>query len=567
MRRMWIGLIGLAVACSAPEAPVSEEASAGEGLEVLEDVSERLAQYADTALTADLSSLSDLDRQVLGHLVEAGRLMDDIFLRQVAAGNGELQQAVLAYDGPDAEAIHAYYALNFGPWDRLDENAAFIGSAPHPEGAGYYPADLTREEFETYVDAHPEQADDLRSLTTVVRRDGDSLVSQRYSEAYAEWLEPAAAHLRTAAALTDNDSLKRFLEKRAEAFSSDDYYESDRAWMDLNAPVEVTIGPYETYEDALFGYKAAFEIFLTVDLPSESAKLTAYKAELPALERNLPIADEHKNLDRGSESPIRVVDIVYTGGDTKAGIQTVAFNLPNDEKVREEKGSKKVMLRNILQAKFDQILVPIAGKVVVPEQASEVTFDAFFAEVLHHELSHGLGPGKITVDGRETEVRLELKELYSATEEAKADVMGVHNILGLIERGVVAPEIGESLGSTFLAGLFRSARFGVLSAHGQGAVMQFNYLLEKGALEVTEEGLYRVVEEKFAEGIELLLHDFLMLHALGDYEGTVAFLGKYGKQSPELVAAIDRLNAELPVDIRPQYTQADALVAEARAAQ
>ncbi len=566
MRNLWIlTLSGLALACSAP-APAPPVAETEDTLEIAEDLDRRLAQYARTDLTADLSNLSDEDQLVLGHLVSAARMMDEIFLRQAWVGNPELLAEVKAHGGAQQADLEEFYAINFGPWDRIDENHPFLGSQARPEGAGYYPEDLTRDEFESYLADHPAAADALTSLTTVVRRDGEQLVAEPYSAVYSKWLEPAAEHLRQAASLTDNASLERFLEARAAAFASDDYYESDRAWMDLDAPVEVTIGPYEIYEDSLFGYKAAFTAFVTVNLPEESEKLAGYKAELPWLERNLPIPDEHKNLGRGSESPIRVVDIVFTGGDTKAGVQTVAFNLPNDERVREEKGSKKVMLRNILQAKYDQILVPIAARVLEPEQAAGLSFEAFFAEVLHHELGHGLGPGSITVDGRDTEVRLELKDLYSVTEEAKADVLGVYNILALIDKGMIDPEIGVSLSPTYLAGLFRSARFGVHEAHGQGVITQFNYLQEKGALEVTAEGRYRIVEEKFADGIRDLLHEFLMLHATGDYEGTKAFLERYGHPTDELVAAIDRLNAELPVDIRPVYTQADELVAASQSA-
>jgi hypothetical protein len=318
----------------------------------------------------------------------------------------------------------------------------------------------------------------------------------------------------------------------------------------------VTIGPYETYEDGLFGYKAAFESFVTVALPEQSAALARYVAELPWLERNLPIPDEHKNLDRGAESPIRVVDEVFTAGDARAGVATLAFNLPNDERVREAKGSKKVLLRNVMRAKYDRILEPIAREVLAPEDLEHLSFDAYFDFILHHELAHGLGPGRITVDGRETEVRLELRDLYSTLEEAKADVMGVYDILALVERGEMDAELRETLPATYLAGLFRSARFGLHEAHGRGVVAQFNYLLDKGALAVDEAGRFRVVEERFPGAIGELLHDMLMLQAEGDYAGTEAFLDRWGVATPELEAAIARLG-EVPVDIRPLFVSAD----------
>ncbi len=533
----------------------AEKATEGTTLNIADDVGERLKQYAPHDMTADLSALSDEDRAVLDLLVDGSRNMDEIFLRQVWADNPKLRADLERSTAPNSDAARAYFAINFGPWDRLDEMRPFIGDLEHPPGAGYYPIDAVQEEIEAYLDAHPDARDNLSGLTAVVIRDGDDFAAVPYSEAFKEWLEPAAAKMREAAAMTSHESLRRFLDSRADAFFSNDYYQSDKDWMDLDSPVEITIGPYETYEDGLFGWKSAFESFVTVTLPEESEALARFKAELPALELNLPIPEEHKNLDRGSESPIRVVDLVFAAGDTKAGVQTLAFNLPNDERVREEKGSKKVILRNVLRAKYDKVLLPIAQRVMAPEDVERVSFDAFLSEVLHHELSHGLGPGLITVDGRETEVRLELRDLYSTLEEAKADVMGTYNTLALAERGMIDQRVLDTLEPTYLAGLFRSARFGLHEAHGRGTVSQFTYLLEKGALEVSEDGLFRTVSEKFPSAIRDLLNLMLMLQATGDYDGTKEFLDTYGKATPELEAAIAKLE-EVPVDVRPSYPQA-----------
>jgi hypothetical protein len=562
--RYLTGIVCLALLGGLGCAP-AEQPGAGEdaavtmevaGLPVAADIEERLERYAPTEMTADLSGVPEGEQAVLVELIKAGQLMDEIFLRQVWVDNPDLRSAALAAGGP----LATFYEVNFGPWDRLAEMEPYIGAMPHPNGAGYYPTDMSKEELEAWVEENADDAEALKGLFTVVQREGDTLTAIPYSVAYREWLEPAAEHLRRAAELTSNHSLRTFLEARADAFFSDDYYESDKDWMELDSPVEVTIGPYETYEDGLFGYKAAFEAFVTVNLPEESAALDRFKNELPWLERNLPIADEHKNFDRGTESPMRVVDEIYVGGDSKAGVQTLAFNLPNDERVREEKGSKKVMLRNVLRAKYDKILVPIAERVLAADQVDSTSFEAFFAESLHHELSHGLGPGKITLDGRDTEVRLELKDLYSTLEEAKADVMGIYNILALIEKGEIAAELRDTLEATYVAGLFRSARFGVHEAHGRGVISQFNYLLEKGALEVDEEGRFRAVSENFAQGITDLLTDMLMLQATGDYEGTARFLDTYGRPSPSLLGAIDRLE-DVPVDVRPIYTTAEELLA------
>ena len=557
MRRTLICLAGLAALGLATAAQAADKKAPaktpGKELKVVSDIEKRVAQFAPTPLHADVSGLTAEDRKVLDKIVQAAKLMNEIYLRQAWTGNPAMREQLRSYTGPHAAAVREYFDINFGPWDRLAERQPFIGDKPHPKGAGYYPEDLTKEAFDDWAAKHPADKDKLTSTVTVIRRTPDGgLAAVPYSKEYAEWLKPAAKLLREAAALTSNASLKGFLTLRADAFESDDYYASDVAWMDLDAPVEVTIGPYETYEDDLFGYKAAFESFVTVNLPKESAALSRYKERLPWLERNLPIPDADKNLHRGTDSPIRVVDTWYSSGDNRAGVQTVAFNLPNDERVREAKGSKKVLLHNMMRAKYDKILIPIAHQVLDPAQVKDVSFDAYFNEVLHHELSHGLGPGSITVNGRKTEVRLELKELFSTLEEAKADVMGVYNILALIDQKEMPASLRHSLEPTYVAGLFRSARFGVDEAHGQGVVAQFNYLAKKGALVTDAQGRVRAVSEKFPGAIRDLLHDMLTLQARGDYEGTKKFLDTYGKPTQGLRDAIGRLKA-VPVDIKPVY--------------
>jgi hypothetical protein len=503
-------------------------------------------------LEADVSHLSEGDREALGHLVEAARIMDEVFRVQVWRGNPEFAERVAALEGPLAPAARDYYRIMMGPWDRLAEFESFVGDTPHPPGAGYYPVDMSVDEFEAWLDAHPEDREAFTSLHTMIVREGDRLVAVPYSEYFAEPLGRTAAALRAAAAATDNVSLRRFLELRADAFATDEYFESDMAWMDLDSAIEVVIGPYETYEDRLFGYKAAFEAFVCVTSPEDSAALAKFKAELPFLESSLPIPDEHKNFDRGAESPIRVADEIFTGGDANAGVRTLAFNLPNDERVREAKGSKKVLLKNIMRAKYDAILAPIATEVLPAHELDRLDFEAYFQFILHHELSHGLGPGTITVDGRETEVRLELRELYSAIEEAKADALGVYDIKMLVDRGVMDAEILEHLPWTYTAGLFRSARFGVTEAHGLGVVMQTNILLENGALEVTEDGRFRPVPERFFDGFEDLTRRLLMVQALGDYDGARQLVADYGTVSDAMRAGLDRLTT-IPVDVDPTH--------------
>ncbi len=527
-----------------------------EGLHMVDDIEARREQFMPQKLTAKLDHLSPGDRKALDLLIDAADVMDVIFRQQAWAGNAEFAKKLEALEGPQAQAARDYYRIMYGPWDRLVARETFIGDAKHPAGAGYYPEDMTKEEFEGWLAAHPEDEEAFQGLHTVIRRDGDKLVAIPYREFYSE-LKQAADLVNKAAQAASTPSLKKYLTSRAKAFLTDDYYQSDMDWMDLDGDLEIVIGPYETYEDEMFGYKAAFEAFLCVVDPDDSAALALYKDELPWLERNLPIPDEHKNLDRGSESPIRVADEVYTGGDTRAGVQTIAFNLPNDERVREAKGSKKVLLKNMMQAKYDAILVPIS-QYALPEGTQDlVSFDAYFNFVLFHELSHGLGPGVIEKDGEETEVRMELKDLYSPLEEAKADVMGMWALYELADKGVIEASLVDNLAWTVVPGLFRSARFGVTEAHGLGVVCQFSYLLEKGALAATTDGRLRPVLAKWRDGVRDLCRDLTMLQAHGDYDAAKAWVDKYGKVPPTMQKILDSLG-EIPVDVDPVYPIAEA---------
>ena len=521
-------------------------------LPVVEDLDVRLAAYVPTELAPDLDHLDSTQRAVLDKLVAASRIMNDLFREQATPCHRALAARIDEAPAQRQEGLRRYFRINFGPWDRRFHREPFFGEWPSPAGANFYPLDLTDQE-QTVISAPGSGFD---GLFTMVRRDNaGGLVAVPYSEHFKDELTAAAALLKEAAALTGNASLKAFLASRADAFLSDDYYASDMLWMDLDSTVEITIGPYETYEDGLFGFKAAFESFVTVTDPAESARLTKFKDELPWLESRLPIPDEYKNPNRGSESPIRVVDVVYAAGDTRAGIQTIAFNLPNDERVREAKGSKKVLLRNMMNAKFDRILVPIANTLVVPEQLEDLTSESFFLHTLWHEMSHGLGPGKITVDGRETEVRLELKDHYSTLEEAKADAMGEWTIFELHAAGrdYFPANIVREQATTYLAGLFRSVRFGIGEAHGQANAIQFNYLMEKKVLTWhPEQQRFSIDVEAFLPAMADLVGEICMLQAKGDYPGTDAFIGRYAVMTPVLETALAKL-AGIPVDLEPVF--------------
>jgi len=397
----------------------------------------------------------------------------------------------------------------------------------------------------------------------VIRRDAArKLIAVPYSTEYRSDLERAATLLKQAASLTDNDSLKKFLNIRAEAFLSNDYYESDLAWMDLDAPLDVTIGPYETYNDELFGYKAAYEAYVNVRDEQESAKLASFSEHLQDIENNLPLAPQYRNPKLGAASPIRVVNQVFSAGDGNHGVQTAAYNLPNDDRVIQQKGSKRVMLKNVQQAKFQTILTPIAAEVLAPGDRQYVDFDFFFTHILAHELTHGLGPHQITVNGRSTNPRQEMKELYSAVEEAKADVTGLFALQFLMDQGSPTVPHGEDaerkLYTTFLASSFRTLRFGLKEAHARGMAVQFNYLLDKGGFRSNPDGTFSVDFSKIKQAVRDLDHDLLTMEALGDYSGARQMLDSLGVIRPEVQRALDRLN-HIPTDIEPIFVTADQI--------
>ena len=524
----------------------------GGDLDVATDISERLGVYAEVDMEVPWDLLDERDRSTMNELYLAAKVMDELFMGQVSSENAALGEKVRASgDG----GLLALFELNFGPWDRVHDNEPFIGDEAKPPGADFYPFDMTKEEFEAHIAEHPKDKEAFESEFTVIRRtSGGGLEAVAYSSAYAEKLGEAAGHLEKAADLSKNESLSNFLNLRAKAFGTDDYFESDMAWMDVEGNLlDVTIGPYEVYEDNLFNYKAAFEAFLCIRDPEESRKLDGLKGYLLKLEKNLPIADKFKNLDRGTDSPISVVDVIFSAGDTKAGVQTIAFNLPNDERVHEAKGSKKVMLRNMCRAKFDKILVPIAEKVIDPDLLPLVTFDAYFNHILLHEFSHGLGPGRITLeDGTETTSDKAMRENHSTIEEAKADVVGQYNFYYLIDEGFYEDRLGNETAVTFLAGFFRSVRFGAESAHGRANMIAFNYLKEKGAYNLDADGYWTVDIEKAKVAVRELSSKILMLQALGDYEGSNDFIEKYGTMGPDVQASLARLG-DIPIDILSRF--------------
>jgi hypothetical protein len=523
------------------------------------------ARFAPTDISADLSKLSEADRRVLSKLVEASKIVDALFLRQVWAGNESMLMDLVRDQSAEGRARLHYFLINKGPWSRLDHDAVFVPGAPaKPDGANYYPEGASKAELERWMQSLPE-AERARAtgFFTVIRRSGSSFTLVPYSIEYQGELARAAGLLRDAAQLTNEPTLKTFLTKRADAFLSNDYYDSDVAWMELKGAIEPTIGPYEVYEDELFNYKAGFESYITVQDPVETAKLQKLAAELQDIENHLPIDPAQRNPKLGALAPITVVNEIYAAGDGNRAVQTAAFNLPNDERVVREKGAKRVMLKNVQDAKFAKILVPISKIVLPPGDQGALSFDAFFTHIVVHELMHGLGPHSITVNGRKTTVRQELKETYSALEEAKADISGLFAMQHMIDKGVMPKSLEQSLYTTYLASAFRSIRFGVNEAHGRGIAIQLNYLLDQRGFIINGDGTFAVNKDRVKEGVAGLTRDIMTIQAEGNYAKAKELGERMGVVRPEVKRALDKLDS-IPVDIEPQFTTADALVKRRR---
>jgi hypothetical protein len=525
-----------------------------------QDLDAMTRRFAPVEITVSASKLSDGDRKALVKLFEVARIFDKIYTRQIWSGNEALRARLEADKSPEGLLRMKYFSINMNPWSVLDHDAPFIDGVPQrPGGANFYPDDMTKEEFNSWVEKLPDaEKQKATGFFYTVRRDAARKLSVvPYNEEYKDLLEPAAKLLHEAAALTTNAGLKNFLSKRADAFLSNDYYASDLAWMDLDSPIEPTIGPYEVYMDDLFNYKAAFEAFITLRNDEETNKLAAFSKNLQDIENNLPINPKYRNPKLGASAPIRVVDEVLVGGEARAGVQTAAYNLPNDERVTREKGSKRVMLRNVQEAKFQKVLIPIARVALDTSQQSRIAFEPFFTHILAHELMHGLGPHTILVGGKQTTVRQQMKELGSALEEAKADISGLFALQYLIDKGVVPKSIEEPMYITYLAGAFRSVRFGINDAHGKGMALQFNYLMDLGAFEYNASaGTFKVNLARIKDASQRLTGDIMSIQAEGSYEKAKALLDKNVVIRPEMKAVLDKLT-EVPTDIVPSYPLAD----------
>ena len=523
------------------------------------------ARFAPTSIRADVSRLSAADRSVLAKLVEASKVLDALFLRQVWSGNEAMLLDLARDTTPEGRSRLHYFLLNKGPWSRLDHDEVFVPGAPaKPVGANFYPEGSSKADIEKWIQSLAE-ADRARAtgFFTTIRRTGSGLTAVPYNVEYQSELVRAAALLREAAASATEPTLKAFLTKRADALLSNDYYESDVAWMELKGNIEPTFGPYEVYEDELFNYKAAFESFITVRDEAESAKLQKFSGLLQDVEDHLPIDPKHRNAKLGALAPIVVVNEIFAAGDANRGVQTAAYNLPNDERVTREKGAKRVMLKNVQDAKFAKTLVPISKVVLSPADQKDLSFEAFFTQIVVHELMHGLGPHNVTVGGRQTTVRQAMKEASSFLEEAKADISGLFAIQYWIDKGVLPKSLERPLYTTYLASAFRSIRFGINEAHGRGVAVQMNYLLDQGGFVAHDDGTFSVDLVKVKAGVTELTREIMTIQAEGDYGKAVALRDRLGVIRPLVKRALDRLVA-VPVDIEPRFTTADELMAGTR---
>ncbi|RUO27964.1 dipeptidyl-peptidase 3 family protein [Aliidiomarina sanyensis] len=528
----------LVTGCSDTSGP--EQAAAEARYELVPEAAHRLDIYVPVPMDVDISHLSPQKRELISILIDAADIMDELFWMQAYPGDRDE-----LLNGISDPRVRQFAEINYGPWDRLNNMEPFIqGFGPKPLGANYYPADMTREEFDAADLA------DKDSLYTLVRRDDHGqLYTVAYNEKYAEGLARAAELLREAAELAEDPMFARYLQMRADAFLSNEYQESDYAWMDMvDNTVDVIIGPIETYEDRLFGYKAGFEAYVLVKDLEWSERLAIYADTLPALQRGLPVPEEYKAEEPGSEAQLNAYDVVYYAGHSNAGSKTIAVNLPNDEQVQLEKGTRRSQLKNAMQAKFDEILVPIADVLIAPDQRHHITFDAFFANTMFHEVAHGLGI-KNTINDRGP-VRTALREYAAPLEEGKADILGLYMVTQLMEEGILTEGVLEDYYVTFLAGIFRSVRFGASSAHGQANMIRFNYFEQAGAFVRDESGYYSVDMENMRAAMNSLSELILRLQGDGDYEGTARLFAEMGGIGADLQAELDRIDAaNIPVDI------------------
>ena len=564
MKNLLIPLLLAAAGSAATAAPAS-----------VDELHKMTKRFAPVELKADTSKLSSGDRKAIAKLIEAARIVDTLQLRQRWSGNEALYAALQKDKSPLGKARAEYFWLNKGPWSILDDHESFLPpqlagiSIPNkkPAGANFYPEGASKESLESWVNGLPAaDKQEAQWFFTTIRKGADGKYKTvKYSDEYKPELEKLARLLKEAAAATDNASLKKFLDLRADAFLSNDYLQSDFAWMDLDSPVDVTIGPYETYNDELFGYKAAFEAYVNIRDQKETQKLDFFAKHMQELEDNLPLDAQYRNPKVGAVAPMVVVNQVYGAGDGNMGVQTAAYNLPNDERIISQRGSKRVMLKNVQEEKFKATLTPIAKLVLRPADQKDLDFNSFFTHILAHEITHGLGPHVTKANGKESTPRQDLKETYSTIEEAKADVTGLYALMYMMEKGQLKDTLGQGeaaerkLHTTFLASAFRTLHFGLTDSHARGMAIQVNYILDKGGFVAHGDGTFSVDFKKIKQAVMDLDREFLTIEATGDYARAKEMMTKYVVIRPEVQKALDKMK-NVPNDIRPAFPTAAELL-------
>ena len=547
LRRLILFLFGSVVVLSCFGTPALLAQTATESAQETQQENvlskDQLARYRTVKLTTDLSHLTDNQRKMLTHLIAAGQSMDECFWYQALGDPGSI--------AIEDESLNRHFQTNYGPWDRLRNNQPFVsGVGEKPLGANFYPQDMTKAEFEKHLADNPESAASMKSQYTFIRRgENRQLRAVDYSTQLDRPFRQAAEHLRAAAELAKNPQFAGYLKARADALLSNEYRESDMMWMDMKSnQIDCVVGPIETYEDQMFGYKAACECYVLVKDMEWSERLSKYAAMLPELQRNLPVEEKYKKEEPGTDSDLNAYDVIFYAGDCNAGSKTIAINLPNDETVQLEKGTRRLQLKNAMRAKYDEILVPLSEVLIVEDQRKNITFDAFFANTMFHEVAHGLGIKYTISDG--SRVRDALKENSSAIEEGKADILGLYMVTQLVEKGELPADQLEDYYITFMASVFRSVRFGASSAHGRANMLRFNFFEEMGAFTREESGQYRVNIDKLKEAMTALTQKLLQLQGEGDYDATAKFIDEKGQIGAQLAGDLERVNrAGIPTDI------------------
>jgi hypothetical protein len=523
-------------------------------LDVAPDLAQRLAKFKKVHMAFDSSRLTDREKQMVAKLVDASGLLDCIYWRQSDPDGLKLYLSLEHTTNPQFQMLAEYLKINGGRFDLIDDNKPFVGTAPMPPGRGFFPWGMTTDEFNAYVTAHPNQKTALYSPYTMVRRKGDLLEAVPYHVAFAQFLKPMAQDLRDAAALSDDPAFANFLRLRADALLTDDYYKSDIAWLDLKDPkFDVIFAPYEVYLDGLLGVKTSYGASVMIRNDAESKKVEVFQKYVPELQESLALPAADLPSKHGKQSPMEVVDGVYRAGDLLHGYQAVADNLPNDPRIHEEKGSKKMFWQNFMDARVNYIILPLAKQLMRSDQAKMASTEGLMDFVILHEVSHGLGPSFAHTAAGKVGVGEAIGPQYSSLEESKADVTSMHNVKWLVDHGVIPKSKLDGIYASYLAETFRTIRFGIAEAHGQGSMMQLSYLTEQGAIRRDPAtGRYEVDFDKFPGAIEALDKELLEQEATGDRARAEAWFKKYAVMPPELTAALAKCS-NVPVDIDPEF--------------